>query len=316
MSLLIFVSPQFLARSIIASLFTTVLAGEWDVWWHVTVGRETFWEPPHLLIYGSVALAIILGIIGFIRTKARVWKRIAGFLIIVPFLAPLDDLWHQLFGVENLTSPLVVWALPHILLIAAVAATLILTLPLLRKEETEEEAKRMFGAMVFAALLNLGLILAIPLNPIGPYHLLGFFGSFLTAFFVSFIFLSSEKWIGGFAPVFLTLAFFFILYLAGVEGREPINLHIISNPHSHIPAWLIVFAYLAPAIFVDISRRFRLFFRGMMVGFLWGYVLYGFASAFFEPAMMYGTVQAAEAILSATVGGCLGAILFAKITKS
>lgn len=316
MSFLKYFTPRFLARAIATSLFTTVLAGEWDVWWHVTIGRNTFWEPPHMLIYGSVTLAILLGIIGYLKTKAPAWKRIAIFLIIVPFLAPLDNLWHEWFGVENLTSPFVVWALPHVLLIAAVATALILTLPLLRKEENNEEARRMFGAMIFAALLNLGIIIAIPLNPIGPYHLLGFFGSAFTAFLISFIFLSSEKWIGGFAPAFLTLAFYFVLYLAGVEGREPINPNIISNPHSHIPAWLAVFAYLAPVAFMSISDRFQAPFRGLMIGFLWGYVLYSFASTFFEPALMYGTAQAVEAVLSAAVGGAIGAILFAKITKS
>ncbi|MBI2120295.1 MAG: hypothetical protein HYT94_01570 [Parcubacteria group bacterium] len=309
-------TPRFLARAIATSLFTAVLAGEWDVWWHVTIGREAFWEPPHMLIYGSVSLAILLGVVGFIKTKAPAWKRIAGFLVIVPLLAPLDELWHKWFGVENLTSPLVVWALPHVLLIAAVATALVLTLPLLRKEENMEETRRMFGAMIFAALLNLGIILAIPLNPIGAYHLLGFFGSAFTAFLISFLFLSSEKWIGGFAPALLTAAFFLVLYLAGVEGREPANPHIIMNPHSYIPAWLVVFAYIIPAMFVGISSRFRLPFRGMMIGFLWGFILYAFASGFFEPALQYGTTEAIEAILSATVGGAIGAILFAKITKS
>jgi hypothetical protein len=316
MTALTFLTPRFLARAIAVSLFTAVLAGQWDVWWHTTIGRDTFFEPPHMLIYGSVSLAILFGVIGYIKTKAPAWKRIAGFLIIVPFLAPLDELWHQWFGVENLTSPMVVWSLPHVLLIVAVATALIFTLPLLRKEEKEEDARRMFGAMIFAALLNLGIILAIPLNPIGPYHLLGFFGSAFTAFLISFIFLSSEKWIGGFAPVMLTVAFFLMLYLSGVEGREPINPSIISNPHSHIPAWLTAFAYLAPVAFMSISERLQAPFRGVMIGFLWGAILYGFASAFFESAMMYGAVQVAQAIIFATIGGTIGAILFTKITKA
>jgi hypothetical protein len=322
MSFLNNVTPRFLARAIAASLFTTVLAGQWDVWWHTTIGRDTFWEPPHMLIYGSVTLAIFLGVVGYLKTKAPEWRRIAGFLIIVPFLAPLDELWHKWFGVEDLTSPMVVWALPHVLLIAAVATALIFTLPLLRKEESKEakegseEARRIFGAMIFAALLNLGIILAIPLNPIGPYHLLGFFGSTFTALLISFIFLSSEKWIAGFAPAFLTLAFYFVLYLAGVEGREPINSRIISNPHSHIPAWLTVFAYLAPISFMSISERFQAPFRGMVIGFLWSVILYSFASGFFEPSMMYGTAQTIQAVLFATIGGATGGILFAKITKS
>lgn len=310
------VTPRFLARATAISLFAAVLGGRWDVWWHTTIGRDTFWEPPHILIYGSVTFAILLGIAGFLKTKAPEWKRIAGFLAIAPLLGPFDELWHKWFGVENLTSPWIVWAIPHVLLIVAVATALVLTLPILRREENDESAKRVFGAMIFAALLNLGLILVIPLNPFGPYHLLGFFGSVFTAFLISFLLLSSEKWIGGFAPTFLVVAFFLTLYLVGFEGREPINPTIVSNPHPYVPAWLVVFSYIIPAFFIGMSGRFRLPFRGMMIGLLWGCVLYGFAGGFFELAMKYDTVETAEAILSAIIGGAIGALLFAKIIKA
>ena len=50
----------------LASLFG-VAGGTWDAAWHVTLLRETFWTPPHLLLYGGTGLALLgagAGILG------------------------------------------------------------------------------------------------------------------------------------------------------------------------------------------------------------------------------------------------------------
>ena len=93
-------------RIIAVALFVTVLAGMWDVWWHGAIGRETFWSPPHLLLYSSVLVAIISGLIGWKQTKKKEWRNLALVLLIVPLSAPFDELWHQIFGVEKVSSPL------------------------------------------------------------------------------------------------------------------------------------------------------------------------------------------------------------------
>jgi hypothetical protein len=39
----------------------------WDLFWHITIGRESFWIPPHTMMYAAVALsgliarAVVLG---------------------------------------------------------------------------------------------------------------------------------------------------------------------------------------------------------------------------------------------------------------
>ena len=57
-----------LVRFIIGALVTAVAAGTWDIWWHAAIGRDTFFEPPHLLLYAAVIAAIIAGAIGWRRT--------------------------------------------------------------------------------------------------------------------------------------------------------------------------------------------------------------------------------------------------------
>lgn len=77
-------SPTFLSRLIIISLFVAVLAGSWDAWWHGAVGRDTLWEPPHLLLYGAIVVAILTGMYGWYKTRQRIWRRLAILLILIP----------------------------------------------------------------------------------------------------------------------------------------------------------------------------------------------------------------------------------------
>ena len=67
-------SPKLLARTIASSLFVAVAAGTWDAWWHGAIGRDSFWEPPHLLLYSGVIVAILLGVLGWHITKEKIWK--------------------------------------------------------------------------------------------------------------------------------------------------------------------------------------------------------------------------------------------------
>lgn len=305
--------PVLLARWMAALLFVAVLAGEWDVWWHVTVGRDAFFEPPHIMLYGSLLLAMALGIFGWRKTREKVWVRIAGILVFMPLVVlPLDELWHGWFGVENLTSPLIIWSLPHVLLILAMAGSLILTLPLIGKDPNAE-ARRIFGGSVFAAVLSLAMILAIPTNPIGAYHVLGFWGTILGGFFITLAFLSSSRWLGGFAPATLFAAFFLVLYLAGV--REKVGEGIIIPPHSTFPPWIVVFGYLLAALWTDVSTKYPTLARGIVAAIIWSAVLYG-TTAFFisDPELQYGFGKTLIAVFSASVGGLIASMCYVKMT--
>jgi len=102
----------------------------WDIRWHVLIGRDSFWIAPHILIYASVAVAVIvsLGVIaveswtarergptpGAIRLLGLVGTR--GFhlawlgMALVIVAAPIDDLSHRLFGPD-----ITLWSPPHLL---------------------------------------------------------------------------------------------------------------------------------------------------------------------------------------------------------
>ena len=125
--------------SIYAVLFASlsvILGVVWDISWHRTIGRDTFWTPAHLAIYtggivagltcGWVALATTFGgsdadrgsavrFWGF-RAPLGAWVCIWGAFAMVTS-APFDDWWHNAYGLDvKIISP------PHMLLAAGIAA--------------------------------------------------------------------------------------------------------------------------------------------------------------------------------------------------
>jgi len=101
---------------------------QWDVQWHLTVGRDSFWIAPHLMTYAGVTLAFLVsfGVLAWttlvpdVRTPQM--TRIAGLvgtrgyhvaalgMALTVVAAPIDDLWHRLFGID-----VTLWSPPHLL---------------------------------------------------------------------------------------------------------------------------------------------------------------------------------------------------------
>jgi len=88
----------------------------WDIQWHMTIGRDSFWIAPHLMIYGSVVVGLALGW-GVLAYEwwygvpsTRGFRLAALGLVLVVLAAPIDDLWHRLFGLD-----VTLWSPPHLL---------------------------------------------------------------------------------------------------------------------------------------------------------------------------------------------------------
>ena len=112
---------------LLASKLTAGWGLGWDIRWHVLIGRDSFWIAPHVLIYASVAAAVaaslavvavetwrgaarpdavrVLGLVGT-RGFHLAWLG----MVLVILAAPIDDLWHRLFGPD-----VTLWSPPHLL---------------------------------------------------------------------------------------------------------------------------------------------------------------------------------------------------------
>src|SRR5688572_8511751 len=125
--------------AIYAVLFasTSVILGViWDISWHRTIGRDTFWTPAHLGIYlGGLVSGLTCGWLALHTTFAGsaeeraatvrfwgfrapfgAWVSIWGAIAMITS-APFDDWWHNAYGLDvKIVSP------PHMVLAAGIGA--------------------------------------------------------------------------------------------------------------------------------------------------------------------------------------------------
>ena len=142
----------------------------WDISWHMSIGRDSFWTPAHLLIqaggliagltsgwvamrttFGSdpIAKANAVSFWGF-RAPLGAWVCIWGCLAMVTS-APFDDWWHNAYGLDvRIISP------PHTVLALGIGAigvgALLLTLAW-QNRETRYRRLAMWLFLVAGALL-------------------------------------------------------------------------------------------------------------------------------------------------------------------
>ncbi len=303
-----------LARVVVAALMTVVTAGSWDVWWHAALGRDTFWEPPHVLLQVGVAAALVAAAAGWWRSRDPRLRWLVAAALLVPLSAPFDEIWHRVFGVEDLRSPLVVWSLPHVTLVAGLIAVDIVALRLLRRDP-DPVARFLFMGMAGGALLLLLLFLAAPLELLGPYHVVGPAGEAIPALFLALVLLAMRAQIAGPGGAMISAAFFLVLSAISTEPRVPAP-GVLIPPHEHPPIWLSIFSYVLPAAFADLAGgRTSPALIGAGIGFLQTGFLYGTANLFLEPSFRYSVAAGAASMAAGVVGGAVGGVLSRPLSR-
>lgn len=303
-------SKQWLAHFVCTCLSVAALAGSWDVWWHMVVVRDTFFEPPHVLLYGSAGMGILAGIYGWYVFRNKKWAHLATILSIIPLGAPFDDWWHIIFGVENLASPLIVWSPPHLILIIGLGGAFIMLLQLI-KEDRDIILHEFFISLIFAALIGLGYFLVGPLQPFENQHLWGFWGAGGTAFVISFLTLWAQK--DFLSPLTAThVAMIFTLF-ALTNIHASVSPRLIIQSHPHLPNWIYIFSFVFPAVVIDLIQKKALIVKGTVIAVLYGGVFYGASYYFVEYPFQFSVLDTSVAIISCLLGGLLagfGAKLF------
>src|SRR3954464_7992282 len=159
--------PWYLTAMLAGS--TSIVVGLlWDISWHMTIGRDTFWTPAHMAIYlGGVLAGLACGALalkttfagseaeratsvrfwGF-RAALGAWVAIWGAFAMLTS-APFDDWWHNAYGLDvKILSP------PHSLLGAGMITiqigAMLLALALLNRAPAGEE-RRLGLAHLYAA---------------------------------------------------------------------------------------------------------------------------------------------------------------------
>ncbi|HTM50722.1 MAG TPA: hypothetical protein VL285_18635 [Bryobacteraceae bacterium] len=129
------VVPWYIWSCVIAVTSGSV-GGVWDISWHKSIGRDSFWTPAHVMIYlcgviagltcGYVILATTFGRNPDLRVASvKVWGfhgPLGAFLcawggIAMITSAPFDDWWHNAYGLDvKVLSP------PHVVLMFGLIA--------------------------------------------------------------------------------------------------------------------------------------------------------------------------------------------------
>src|SRR5260221_1573919 len=223
-----------LIHLIIVLLVIGTVAVMWDGWWHLAIGRDSFFIPPHLLLYSSVGLAVLIGFYGWLKYKQKIWRDTALTLLLIPAIAPIDQLWHSIFGIENFSSPLVIWSPPHLVGILVVIFVYIKLLKIISQEKINL-TKRFFGGVILAAILSFLYLLIAPVYPTGPYHLLGFWGAGVIAFFIIGLLLFAHQWFPGFGGAVVVSLYGIGMMVAGPLFGEQLAKGVTIPAHGHPP---------------------------------------------------------------------------------
>ena len=158
---------------------SAMIGGQWDISWHRSIGRDTFWTPAHMAIYlcgvlaglacGYLILATTFGNFSHLRSTAvKMWgfeAPLGAFIaawggVAMLTSAPFDDWWHSAYGLDvKILSP------PHVLLIlgnlAVNTGTLILILGMMNRARAEFRSKLNWLFLYIGGVVLIGLMLMI-----------------------------------------------------------------------------------------------------------------------------------------------------------
>lgn len=158
----------------VVAITSASIGGAWDVSWHRSIGRDTFWTPAHMAIYAcGVLAAIICGYLIFNTTFSRTAVLKPSSVDVLGFRAPLgafiaawggiamltsapfDNWWHAAYGLDvKIVSP------PHVLLMLGIRAVNVgvMFLILGAMNRAQEEGRTEFKVLQLLFLFTGGIM--------------------------------------------------------------------------------------------------------------------------------------------------------------
>jgi hypothetical protein len=166
--------PWYIWCSVLA-VTSAMVGGHWDISWHRSIGRDSFWTPAHVAIYMCGVLAgiscgylILSTTLNRASALANKSVKVFGFRgplgafiaawggVAMLTSAPFDNWWHDAYGLDvKIVSP------PHVLLITGIFAVEmgVLVLVLSNMNRASERIKKQYdwlflyvGAMIITVL--------------------------------------------------------------------------------------------------------------------------------------------------------------------
>src|SRR5215469_303793 len=165
----------------VAAVTSAMIGAHWDISWHRSIGRDTFWTPAHLAIHlcgilaglscGFLILSTTLAADSPLRAASvRIWGfrgPLGAFIaawggIAMLTSAPFDNWWHDAYGLDvKILSP------PHMVLATGIAAVTVGTLILIlgyMNRATEEYRRRFLALFLYIGGLFMVNVMVVELE--------------------------------------------------------------------------------------------------------------------------------------------------------
>jgi hypothetical protein len=239
----------------------------WDIAWHIDIGRDTFFTLPHDFLYASILIVLLMSAYGLWRDRRSTAHHLTlgrlrlhpGVLMIAIAaalelaFAPLDDLWHRLFGVD-----VALWAPMHLVALLAIGVANFggLVCAWLERSHAAGPRRRALFTRVVVAYGALLLAWTMLLLAEYEYSIMQFpvvLQPILLAALPSFVFVLLARLLpGGFAVTWAALLFTGLrVAIAGLLMLTA-SLELAGQSRPMIPILIL------PAVAVDILARRKL----------------------------------------------------------
>jgi hypothetical protein len=266
------------------------VGGYWDISWHRSIGRDSFWSAPHIAIYACGVLAgLSSAYLIFISTfpagassppGVRIWGLSApigafisawgGMAMLVS--APFDDWWHNAYGLDvKIISP------PHMVLAAGFFGiefgTVMLLLAFMNRA-SDQLRPRLQWLFLYVGGTTVCESLLLKLEYISRSQMHGALFYIVVAIgtpaiLVALAVASQQRWactIMASVYTLFNLAFLWILPLFPAEPK----LGPVYYPVTHFIPWEFPLLMIVPAVLVDLmlqrSTGWRPVLRGLVGG--------------------------------------------------
>lgn len=258
---------------------TSIIVGLlWDISWHMTIGRDTFWTPAHMAIYlGGVLAGLSCGWLalkttfagtpeekaatvrfwGF-RAPLGAWVAIWGALAMLTS-APFDDWWHNAYGLDvEILSP------PHSLLAAGMIAiqmgAMMLALAL-QNRAGAGEVRKLGLAHLYAAGVVFLMVATLLMEYSSPNrrHAALFYqvmAAVLPFFLVAVARSSRLRWAATISSAFYMLITCAMVWILPLFPAQPL-LGPINNPMDHMAPPYFPLLLVIPAFGIDLLLQRR-----------------------------------------------------------
>ena len=267
------------------------VGGYWDISWHRSIGRDSFWTAPHLAIYACGVLAGISSAYLILSTtfarnaplrnvSVRIWGLrgpIGAFIcawggVAMLASAPFDDWWHNAYGLDvKIISP------PHMVLAAGFFGiefgTVMLLLAFMNRasDRTRAALQRLF-LYVGGTCLAESLLLKLEYIDRSDMHSALFFivvSIGTPAILVAIGVASARKWACTIVSAIYMAFGVALLWILPLVPAEP-KLGPVYIPVTHLIPWEFPLLIVAPALVVDLilqrTERWRPLARATAAG--------------------------------------------------